>query len=78
MTLNFPRVRSERILKDLEGAAAQSSHISHLMTRDADIYDQSSGRLVARFRKGVINDEAVRLAKRIFRDIENRLRPSTS
>lgn len=69
---------SEDEVGKLVGESPSDRHFDRLIAEDADAYDVEAGRLVCRFRKGVLPASAVDLAREVFRDIDERLPPSWS
>ncbi len=69
---------SDAQLSALEGERATDQHFDRLITEDADAYDADGGRLVFRFRRGVLPAASTDLAREVFGEIDERMDPSWS
>ena len=67
---------SRRDLARLVGERPSPGHFDAVVDSSVDAYDVDTGRLVFRFRKGVLDPGAVTLAREIFGDIDTRMTPS--
>jgi hypothetical protein len=65
-------------LSALEGERPCEKHFATIIDYDADAYCATSGRLIFKFRKGVISPEHIHLAKSVYSDIDSRMVPSWS
>lgn len=72
-----PKLSDEEVRR-LKGERPSDQHFDTLIAQDVDAYDVEAGRLVCRFRKGVLPAAAVRVAREVFGDIDERLQPSWS
>ena len=60
----------------IEGVRPSSQHYDRVIRSDCDVIDSTSGRHVLAFRRGVLSRTSVELARRVFGDIDELLRPS--
>ncbi len=63
-------------LRRLRGARPSAHDYDTVVDASTDAYDADDGRLVFRFRRGVIPTASLDLARRVFGEIDARMRPS--
>ena len=78
MRLALRPALSDEELSRLVGERPTDRHFDTLVAQDADAHDVDAGRLIFRFRKGVLPAAAVRVAREVFGDIDERMKPSSS
>jgi len=69
---------SDDEVRGLVGERPSDRHFDRLIAEGADAYDVEAGRLICRFRRGVLPAAAVDLAREVFGDVDERMRPSWS
>jgi hypothetical protein len=73
-----PVLSTKELNAEWRAKPATDDHYDQVVDRDADVYDEETGKLLLRFRKGVIPDEHVRAAADAWMDIDEREPPSVT
>jgi len=69
---------SDVALSRLQGERATDQHFDTIIAGDADGYDVETARLVFRLRKGILPTAYTDIARQVFGDIDERMKPSWS
>jgi hypothetical protein len=74
--LDLTPVLDREQVRRLRGAGPTAQDFDSIVATSADAFDTRDGRLVFRFRRAAIPIAALDLARRVFGDIDTRMRPS--
>lgn len=74
--LELPPTLNRDQLRRLRGARPSANDFDRVISSSTDAFDAHDGRLVFRFRKGIVPASSLDLARRVFGDIDARMRPS--
>lgn len=76
LRLDLPPALDRDRLRRLRGARPSASDFDTIIDAPTDAFDAHDGRLVFRFRKGVVPASSLDLARNVFGNIDARMRPS--